>query len=115
MLAHNNKSQICYCGQISLQSAAVNCQTPLGVTFILLAMVLPKGHNRHAQTTPRLTNFAECDPVDPLQAPSTEGEAHRRPHDGVGARDGEREERCHQVPDGGPACQENDRKKVREA
>ena len=23
-LAHNNKSQICYCGQISLQSAAVN-------------------------------------------------------------------------------------------
>ena len=41
---HNNKSQICYCGQISLQSAAVNCSfydnlTPLGVTFILLAMV----------------------------------------------------------------------------
>ena len=25
LLAHNNKSQICYCGQISLQSAAVNC------------------------------------------------------------------------------------------
>ena len=24
-LAHNNISQICYCGQISLQSAAVNC------------------------------------------------------------------------------------------
>ena len=24
LLAHNNKSQICYCGQISLQSAAVN-------------------------------------------------------------------------------------------
>ena len=24
ILAHNNKSQICYCGQISLQSAAVN-------------------------------------------------------------------------------------------
>ena len=23
LLAHNNKSQICYCGQISLQSAAV--------------------------------------------------------------------------------------------
>ena len=44
LLAHNNKSQICYCGQISLQSAAVNCSfsdnlTPLGVTFILLAMV----------------------------------------------------------------------------
>ena len=44
LLAHNNKSQICYCGQISLQSAAVNCSfpdnlTPLEVTFILLAMV----------------------------------------------------------------------------
>ena len=25
LLAHNNKSQICYCGQISLQSTAVNC------------------------------------------------------------------------------------------
>ena len=25
LLAHNNKSQICYCGQITLQSAAVNC------------------------------------------------------------------------------------------
>ena len=25
LLAHNNKSPICYCGQISLQSAAVNC------------------------------------------------------------------------------------------
>ena len=24
LFAHNNKSQICYCGQISLQSAAVN-------------------------------------------------------------------------------------------
>ena len=44
LLAHNNKLQICYCGQISLQSAAVNCSfsdslTPLGVPFILLAMV----------------------------------------------------------------------------
>ena len=44
LLSHNNISQICYCGQISLQSAAVNCSfsdklTPLGVTFILLAMV----------------------------------------------------------------------------
>ena len=43
LLAHNNISQICYCGQISLQSAAVNCcfsdnLTPLGVPFILLAM-----------------------------------------------------------------------------
>ena len=25
LLAHTNKSQICYCGQISLQSVAVNC------------------------------------------------------------------------------------------
>ena len=37
-------SQICYCGQISLQSTAVNCSfsdnpTSLVVTFILLAMV----------------------------------------------------------------------------
>ena len=41
LLAHNNKSQICYCGQISLQSAAVNCSFPtlFGVTFILLPMV----------------------------------------------------------------------------
>ena len=44
LLAHNNISEICYCGPISLQSAAVNCifsdnLTPLGVTFILLAMV----------------------------------------------------------------------------
>ena len=46
LLAHNNISQIYYCGQISLQSAAVNCSfsdnlTPLGVTFLLLAMVRP--------------------------------------------------------------------------
>ena len=41
LLAHNNKSQICYCGQVSLQSAAVKCSflTPLGVTFNLLGMV----------------------------------------------------------------------------
>ena len=44
LLAHNNISQICYCGQISLQSAAVNCSfsgnvPPLGVTFLLLAVV----------------------------------------------------------------------------
>ena len=49
--AHNNKSQICYCGQISLQSAAVNCSfsdnlTPLGVPFILLAMV-HRGRERY--------------------------------------------------------------------
>ena len=42
--AHNNISQICYYGQISLQSGAVNCSfsdnlKPLRVTFILLAMV----------------------------------------------------------------------------
>ena len=45
LLAHNNKSRFCYCGQISLQSAAVNCSfsdnlTPLVVTFILLGDVL---------------------------------------------------------------------------
>ena len=44
LLAHNDTSKICCCGQISLQSAAVNCSfcdnlTHLGVTFILLAMV----------------------------------------------------------------------------
>ena len=44
LLAHNNISQICYCGQISLQSTAVNCTfsdnlRPLEVTFISLAMI----------------------------------------------------------------------------
>ena len=49
LLAHNNKSHICYCGQISLQSAAVICTfsdnlTTFeggggGVTYILLAVV----------------------------------------------------------------------------
>ena len=45
--ALNNISQICYCGQILLQSAAVNCVfffenlKHLGVTFISLAMVQP--------------------------------------------------------------------------
>ena len=44
LLAHNNISQICYSGQISLQSAAVKCSfsdnlTPLRVTFILLTLV----------------------------------------------------------------------------
>ena len=41
LFAHNNKSQICYCDQISLRSAAVNCSflKPLKVTFISLAMV----------------------------------------------------------------------------
>ena len=46
LLAHNSISQICYRGQISLQSTADNCSfsdnlTPLGVTFILLAMAHP--------------------------------------------------------------------------
>ena len=41
---HNNISQICYWGQISVQCAAVKCSfsdylTPLKVTFILLVMV----------------------------------------------------------------------------
>ena len=53
LLAHNNISQICYCSQISLQSAAVNCSfsenlTLLGVTFILLAMVPVFQKPRHA-------------------------------------------------------------------
>ena len=44
LLAHNKISLICYCGRISLQSAAVNSSfsdnlTALGVTFILLAIV----------------------------------------------------------------------------
>ena len=43
-LDHSIISQICYCCQISLQSAAIDCSfsdnlTPLGVSFILLAMV----------------------------------------------------------------------------
>ena len=44
LLAHNNTSQISYCGQILLQCAVVNCNfsdnlTPLGVSFILLGMI----------------------------------------------------------------------------
>ena len=44
LLAHNNINQICYCGQISLKSVAAKCSfsdnlPPLGVSFILLAMV----------------------------------------------------------------------------
>ena len=43
LLAHNNMSQICYSGQNLVQSAVVDCSfsdnlTPLGVTFILLAI-----------------------------------------------------------------------------
>ena len=41
LLAHNNISEICYCGQISLQSTKVFLTT-MGVTFILLAVVLAK-------------------------------------------------------------------------
>ena len=33
LLAHNNKCQICYCGQISLQSAAVNCSFSDNLTY----------------------------------------------------------------------------------
>ena len=33
LLAHNNKSQICYCGQISLQSAAVGFSCTFGGTI----------------------------------------------------------------------------------
>ena len=60
LLAHNNISQICYCGQISFQSAAVNGSfsvnlTSFGVTFILLAIVhaLPANiHMRKKSSTP---------------------------------------------------------------
>ena len=34
LLAHNNKSQICYCVQISLQSAAVNCSFSDNLTHL---------------------------------------------------------------------------------
>ena len=45
LLAPNNISQICYCGQISSQSASFNNSfssnlTPMGVPFILLVIVL---------------------------------------------------------------------------
>ena len=64
LLAHNNTSQICYCGQISLQSAAVNCSfsdnlTTLGVTFILLAMV--QKTIEYKVTGYEKTYFAEAD------------------------------------------------------
>ena len=41
LLAHNNKCQICYCGQISLQMLQLTADlpTPLGLAFILLAML----------------------------------------------------------------------------
>ena len=47
LLAHNNISEICYCGQISLQSAAVNYSFSdnlihIGVPYILLAIVHSK-------------------------------------------------------------------------
>ena len=34
LLPHNNISQICYCGQISLQSAAVNCSFSDNLTIM---------------------------------------------------------------------------------
>ena len=40
LLAQNNRSQIYYCGQISLQSSFSDNLTLLGVTFILLAMYI---------------------------------------------------------------------------
>ena len=41
LLAHNNRSQICFCGQISLVKCSFSDYlTPLGVTFILLLMIL---------------------------------------------------------------------------
>ena len=66
LLAHNNISQICYCGQISLQSAAVNCsfsdnQTPLGVTFILLAMVQGLSYIYKRDRNSSLIFIAKCD------------------------------------------------------
>ena len=46
LLAHNNKSQICYSGQISLQSAAVNCsffwQSDTFGGNIYFAAIVPK-------------------------------------------------------------------------
>ena len=44
LLAHNNISQICYCGQILLQSVAVNCSftdnlTPLGKHLFSLTLI----------------------------------------------------------------------------
>ena len=61
LLAHNNISQICYCGQISLQSAAVNSSfsdilSPLGVTFILLAMVPVHQKKNHPQAVIHFNN-----------------------------------------------------------
>ena len=46
LLSHNNKSQICYCDQISLLSGAVNCSfsdklTPLKERKKLLTLNLP--------------------------------------------------------------------------
>ena len=47
LLAHNNKSQICYCVQISLQSAAVNSSfsenlAPLGGNIYFAGNGMPK-------------------------------------------------------------------------
>ena len=45
LFVHNNISEIFYCGQISLESAAVNYSfsdnlTPLGVAYILLMIII---------------------------------------------------------------------------
>ena len=61
LLAHNNISQICYCGQISLQSAAVFLiiRQLWGVTFILLAMVHFLGAPLIAVPALNLANWLE--------------------------------------------------------
>ena len=45
LFAHNNISQICYCGQISLHSTYCSFSdnlTPLGVTFIVFIFMKPR-------------------------------------------------------------------------
>ena len=39
LLAHNNKSQICYCGQISMHSAAAKCSYSDNLTH--LGVIMP--------------------------------------------------------------------------
>ena len=57
LLAHNNKSQICYCGQISLQSAAVNWS----FSDIFVGTIYFAGDGTMSptvQTVPRLAQWA---------------------------------------------------------
>ena len=56
LFAHNNISQICYCGQISLQNAAVNCSfsnnlTPLGVALNFAVPLLCTFHFFHSASS----------------------------------------------------------------